>query len=66
MYRTATIAAYDVLGNVFITASVRTYEADGHSFDSSEFRCAATVESVGEEMTEDWLRDSLIALAETL
>lgn len=66
MYRTATVAAYDVMGNVFITASVRTYEADGHSFDSTEFQCAATVPSVGEEETEDWLRDALVALAESI
>lgn len=66
MYRTATMAAYDVMGNVFVTASVRTYEPNGQDFDSSEFTCAATVPSVGEDETADWLRDALIALAETL
>ena len=66
MYRTATVAAYDVMGDVFVTASVRTYEANGTNFDSSEFHCATTVPSTGEDDTEDWLRDALVALAETL
>lgn len=66
MYRTATIAAYDVMGDVFVTASVRTYEPDGENFDSVEFRCAATVQSVGESETREWLRDALVALIEAI
>lgn len=66
MYRTATMAAYDVMDQVFVTAQVRTYEPDGASFTSREFHCATTVPSTGEEEDTDWLRDALIALAETL
>lgn len=66
MYRTATMAAYDVMDQVFVTATVRTYEANGEGFDSAEFVTATTVPSTGEDDTTDWLRDALIALAETL
>lgn len=66
MYRTATIAAYDVMDTVFVTATVRTYEANGEGFDSIELTTATTVPSTGEEETAEWLRDALVALAETL
>lgn len=66
MYRTATIAAYDVMDTVFITATVRTYEANGEGFDSVEFTSATTVPSTGEADTAEWLRDALVALAETV
>lgn len=66
MYRTATISAYDVMGDVFITATVRTYEPDGETFDSTEFRCATTVQGVGEPDTAEWLQDALVALLERL
>lgn len=66
MYRTATMAAYDVMDQVFVTAQVRTYEPNGEGFDSVEFVTATTIPSEGEDVTREWLRDALIALAETL
>lgn len=66
MYRTATMAAYDVMDRVFVTAIVRTYEANGEDFDSTEFVTATTFPGAGEDDTTVWLRDALIALAETL
>lgn len=66
MYRTATVAAYDVMDTVFVTAKVQVYEPDGEGFERRELACATSVPSTGEEEDRDWLRDALIALAETL
>ena len=66
MYRTASIVAYDVMDEVHITAKVILYsslEPGGHG---EEFSCATTVDGVGASSGEVWLRDALVALAETL
>lgn len=66
MYRTATIAAYDVMDTVYITATVTLYEGVGEPSHAVEFHCATTVDGLGSSTAEVWLRDALVALAETL
>jgi len=66
MYRTATMSAYDMLDHVFVTASVSRYEADGAGFERGTFTASVQVRGVGEDSDSRWLRDALIALAETL
>ena len=66
MYRTATIAAYDVMDTVHITALVTLYDGEGNYEHEVEFRCATTVDGVGSSDGRLWLRDALVALAETL
>lgn len=66
MYRVATIACYDVMDTVQISATVRLW--DGLVTDGSdvEFHCAATVQGVGSAEGHEWLRDALIGLIESL
>lgn len=66
MYRVATIAAFDVMETVHITATVRLW--DGVVTDGSdvEFACTATVQGVGSSEGHEWLRDALVGLIESL
>jgi hypothetical protein len=66
MYRVANIAAFDVMDTVHISAVVRLY--DGHRVDAGEIELhtTATVDGVGSSEGAIWLRDALVALAETL
>lgn len=66
MYRVATIAVYDVLETVHITATVRLW--DGLITDGSdvEFTCDTTVQGVGSAEGREWLRDALIGMIESL
>lgn len=66
MYRLANIAAYDVLDQVQIHARVTLYEGIEEVTHSVEFTCATTVDGVGSGSPQVWLRDALVALAETL
>jgi len=62
---TATIAAFDMLDRVHVSAHVLDTDADGDSPDY-QFHCAVTVPGSGESDNREWLRDALVALAETL
>lgn len=66
MYRTATMAAYDVLDTVYVTATVTLYDGLGTGQHEVEISCATTVDGVGSSTGAVWLRDALVALAETL
>lgn len=61
----ATIRAYDVLGSVHVSGHVVDTDTHGDSADH-EFHCATTVPGTGESDHREWLRDALVALAETL
>lgn len=66
MYRIASIAAYDVLSEVHVSAQVVLYEGSLEQTHTVEFSCATTVDGVGSSDGATWLRDALVALAETL
>ena len=66
MYRVATVSAYDMLDQVHATATVSRYEADGAGYERGVFTASVQVRGIGEETDARWLRDALIALAETL
>ena len=66
MYRIASIAAFDVLDKVQISAQVTLYEGIIEVTHTVEFSCATTVDGVGSGSPQVWLRDALVALAETL
>lgn len=66
MYRTASIHAYDVMDTVHITATVMLYTGMGPGQHEVEIHCATTVQGVGSGDGAVWLRDALVALAETL
>ena len=66
MYRIASIAAYDVLDSVHISAQVVLYEGVEEVTHTVELSCATTVDGVGSSSGSVWLRDALVALAETL
>lgn len=66
MYRVASIHAFDVMSEVHISAQVRLYEGDPERPSVVEFSCATTVDGVGSSEGAVWLRDALVALAETL
>lgn len=61
----AIIAAYDVMGAVHISGHVKDADTDRDSPDH-EFHTACTVSGTGESDHREWLRDALVALAETL
>lgn len=59
------IHAYDVMDVVTISAQVVDTDADRDSADY-EFHCVTSVLGTGESDHREWLRDALVALAETL
>jgi len=66
MYRVAIIRAYDALTTVAIMAKVTTYdEMDGQT-ETSVFTTGTTITGTGEPDSEEWLRDVLVGLLETL
>lgn len=66
MHRTASISAYDVLGDVWITATVTTRDGFSDAVSDHRLTVSVQVKSIGEGDTARWLRDALVALAETL
>lgn len=62
----ATITAYDCMESVQITANV--YEHDGVNLAAAAnvYHTSVTVRGRGEADHRRWLRDALVALAETL
>lgn len=66
MYRTAYLSAYDVLDEVWVHAQISTREFDGDGIATRTSTASVQVKSTGEDNDRAWLRDALIALAETL
>lgn len=62
----ATITAFDTMDRVHVTANV--YAHDGKNMGQAEnvYHTSVTVEGRGESDERRWLRDALVALAETL
>lgn len=65
MLTNATIALYDVMGDIVICAHVRQQEAPESPWETTLLRTQATT-SVGETEPHEWLKDCLVALIETL
>lgn len=65
MHFVASITAYDCLETVVISARVLNYDAQRET-PEHEFTCGTAVLGAGEGDGRKWLRDALVALAETL
>lgn len=66
MQRIAAITAYDCLGNIQIGARIRSYDSFDEGGGTLELIQAQVVQGTGEDDPKRWLRDVLVALAETL
>lgn len=65
MYSTATVATYDVLDQIHVSATMRQY--DGVTLGvSTEFHWETTVPGEGVCEPGQWLREALLALIEVL
>lgn len=65
MFTTASLEAYDCLGEIVIFARVRQQEDPvGQASAYETFSCQ--VRGTGETEPREWLKDALIALVETL
>lgn len=65
-YRNATISAYDSLTEVVVVAVVRTKDEYGMGDAHRTTTASVQFRGSGEENDARWLRDALVALAETL
>ena len=65
MWFTARITAYDCLSEVVVTAQVQADQGDGGPL-TEVLRISCSVRGTGEDLPHDWLRDALVALAESL
>lgn len=66
MYRTATLAVYDVLDTVFVNARVLEYSSTPGTVPPTELVVSASILSVGEEDPTIWLWKALQALQHEL
>ena len=67
MYRTATVTIFDVMDQVHVTATIRSYgdpSAARHLHEDTQV--SVDLESTGESNDERWLLNAIIALAERL
>lgn len=62
----ASIHAYDVMGNVFVTATVRQSQPVGEDPKETVTVASTTFPGVGEDDPHEWLRDALVGLLEAL
>lgn len=63
--RILTLTAWDVLDRVFVTARVREYDGNDPTMGETVFDRSVTVQGSGEDESEQWVRDALIAMVET-
>lgn len=66
MWRNATVTAYDCLQDVVISATVHTADGASVSAPARVMTASVQVRGTGEESDARWLRDALVALAESL
>ena len=66
MLFTATITAYDMLGDVGVSANVYAYEGTPSPHGRNVYHTTTTVQGVGEDRPQEWLRDALIAMLEAI
>lgn len=59
--------AYDVMDQIHVTATIRTYQEPGqHPSDAEVTQVSVTMPGTGESNDERWLLDALVTLAERL
>jgi len=66
MYRTATLAAYDVLDTVFVNVTLIEYDDTPGTSEPTKTVVSAQVSSYGDDDGAQWLRRALSALSEAL
>ena len=66
MQHLATVHVWDLLDKVVISAHVRLYLPDGTSEAGRTWSDTIRMDSTGEDDEQEWLKDALIALVETL
>lgn len=66
MYRVAMLHAYDALDSVVIACQVKATAGGPSDGLEPELACSVTIQGIGDENPATWLRDALVALAETL
>jgi len=66
MWLMTTVHAYDVMGQVHITASVWSQAGPREAVPASVLHCTTTIPGTGESDAKRWLEDALVALLETL
>lgn len=66
MWYSATIHAYDCLDSVVVTARIHTFDRDTSGTTLGSEALKVQVRGSGEDDSHRWLRDALVALAETL
>lgn len=66
MYRVAAVSAFDMLSEVHVSATVRTYDSLAPDSKSVTTQWSTTVSGTGEDYDAQWLREALLALLELL
>lgn len=66
MMLNATITAFDTMNAVHVTANVYAHDGVRLGEAKNVYHTSVTVQGRGEDDERRWLRDALIALAETL
>jgi len=64
--RILTMTCWDVMDRVFVTARVREYDGNDPTAGETVLDRSTTVEGTGEDDVEEWVRDALVAMIETL
>lgn len=62
----ATVTAYDTMDRVHVTANVYAHDGVNLAQAQNVYHTSVTVNGRGEDDERRWLRDALVALAETL
>ena len=66
MYYLASVHAYDVMGTIQITASVRATTEGEECTTTAVLHATTLVDGVGEADPRQWLEDALVGLLEAL
>lgn len=66
MQHLATVHIWDMLDQVVISAHVRLYLPNGVTEPGRQWSDTIRIKSEGEDDEQEWLKDALIALIETL
>lgn len=66
MWFAATINAFDALDQVHVSVLLRARPDTGEERTVNVFTRSTTVPGTGETVPEEWLRDALVALLESL
>lgn len=66
MWFSASLTAYDAMGEVHVTVRVWGDGGMGEEQMTPQLSCATTVHGTGESDPQEWLKDALVAMLETL